>query len=87
MHRCTTHYEHTRAIARLRWSEHPLRVVRRWSCIAIATTALVMIVGCGPEDGRAVGGGLGADLGNHAEDVPRSKLFVPGTQGTEDAQP
>lgn len=87
MHRCTMHNEHKQATARLGWSGYPLAVVQRWSCIVIATTALVVIVGCGPEDGRAVGGGLGADLGNHAEDVPRSKLFVPGTQGTEDAQP
>ena len=87
MHRCTMRYEHKQAIPNLGWSRYSSSVVRRWSCIAIAMTALVVIVGCGPEDGRAVGGGLGADLGNHAEDVPRSKLFVPGTQGTEDAQP
>jgi hypothetical protein len=87
MHRGTTHNKHKRAIASLRWPAYRLSIIHRWSCIAIATTTLVVIVACGPEDGRAVGGGLGADLGNHAEDVPRSKLFVPGTQGTEDAQP
>ena len=87
MHQCTMHNEHKQPIASLGWSKYSLSVVRRWSSIAIAMTALVVIVGCGPEDGRAVGGGLGADLGNHAEDVPQSKLFVPGTQGTDDAQP
>jgi hypothetical protein len=79
----TMHYTDNIACSIGRWS----LVVRRWSCIAIATTTLVFLVGCGPEDGRGVGGGLGADLGNHAEDIPRSKLFVPGSQGAEDAQP
>lgn len=83
MHQRTTHYENDTTHSSLRWS----LVIRRWSCIAIATLTLLFCVGCGPEANRAVGGGLGADVGNHAEDVPRSKLFVPGTTGTEDAQP
>lgn len=38
---------------------------------------LAILAGCGPEDGRARGGGPGADVGNHPANVkPRSKVFV-----------
>ncbi len=47
------------------------------------TAAILLVVlvlsGCGPEAGRAVGGGLGADIGNHAPTVPKSKMFGPTT--------
>lgn len=38
---------------------------------------LALLAGCSPEDGRARGGGPGADVGNHTVDFkPRSKVFV-----------
>jgi hypothetical protein len=37
---------------------------------------LALLAGCGPEDGRARGGGPGADIGNHPVNFkPRSKVF------------
>jgi hypothetical protein len=54
--------------------------------LVIAMFALLLLAGCGPEDGRAVGGGAGADIGNHSPSTPKSKLFVPGS-GAGDAQP
>lgn len=36
-----------------------------------------LLAACGPEDGRARGGGPGADVGNHpAQVLPRSKVFT-----------
>jgi hypothetical protein len=36
-----------------------------------------LLAACGPEDGRARGGGPGADVGNHPAQVqPRSKVFT-----------
>jgi hypothetical protein len=41
----------------------------------IAVLALACVA-CGPEDGRARGGGSGADIGNKAAQVqPKSKVF------------
>ena len=44
---------------------------------AALTAALALAcVACGPEDGRARGGGSGADIGNKAAQVrPLSKVF------------
>jgi len=48
--------------------------------IVMALLAIFMAlacVGCGPEDGRARGGGPGADVGNKPPVVvPRSKVFT-----------
>lgn len=42
-----------------------------------------LLSACGPEDGRARGGGPGADIGNHpAQVLPRSKVFT-----TREGQP
>lgn len=42
-----------------------------------------LLAACGPEDGRARGGGPGADVGNHpAKVLPRSKIFT-----TREGQP
>jgi hypothetical protein len=39
--------------------------------------ASLALVACGPEDGRARGGGSGADGGNKpAQVLPRSKVFT-----------
>jgi hypothetical protein len=39
--------------------------------------ALLALAACGPEDGRARGGGPGADVGNRtATVVPKSKVFT-----------
>jgi hypothetical protein len=50
-------------------------MTRRWSWIA-ALLLTALLAGCGPEDGRARGGGPGADIGNHPVNFkPRSKVF------------
>jgi hypothetical protein len=38
---------------------------------------LAILAACGPEDGRARGGGFGADVGNHAPqgEIPFSKVW------------
>ena len=49
---------------------------RRLRLIGIATALLAVLVGCGPEAGRARGGGFGADVGNHARpEIPASKVW------------
>jgi hypothetical protein len=41
-----------------------------------AVMLLAVLAGCGPEAGRARGGGAGADLGNHArQEIPASKVW------------
>ena len=60
-------------------------LVLRKNASRLLLAALVMLglAACGPEDGRARGGGKGADIGNIAPDfAPRSKAFQPG--GGED---
>ena len=49
----------------------------RLRLIAISATLLVLLAGCGPEAGRPRGGGLGADIGNHAPqgEIPASKVW------------
>ncbi len=51
--------------------------------IALALLALALLAACGPEDGRARGGGSGGDANNKpAVMQPKSKVFdepVPGT--------
>jgi hypothetical protein len=43
---------------------------------ALAALLGALLTGCGPEAGRARGGGMGADVGNHPANFhPRSKLF------------
>jgi hypothetical protein len=38
---------------------------------------MLALAACGPEDGRARGGGAGADIGNKPAQVqPRSKVFA-----------
>lgn len=52
------------------------RYVRSGRRIVLALLLLLPLAACGPEDGRARGGGPGADVGNHPEQVrPRSKVF------------
>jgi hypothetical protein len=47
----------------------------RWLALMLLA-ALLACAACGPEDGRARGGGPGADGGNKpAVVVPRSKVF------------
>lgn len=50
---------------------------RRGLGAAIAFAALLLLGACGPEAGRARGGGLGADIGNHAPqgEIPASKIW------------
>ncbi len=44
--------------------------------IVTAAALLVLLAACGPEAGRARGGGLGADVGNHArQEIPASKVW------------
>ncbi len=43
--------------------------------VAIAVALLALLAACGPEAGRQRSGGLGADMGNHHQDVPGSKVF------------
>lgn len=54
------------------------RSIRRRGRLAMLLLLLGMLcAGCGPEDGRTRGGGAGADVGNHPEQVlPRSKVFT-----------
>lgn len=55
----------------MRQFAHP--ITRR---VALLLLLLAVLAGCGPEDGRARGGGAGADVGNHTADFkPRSKVF------------
>lgn len=58
--------------------------IRRAVRLALLTALLIgLLVACGPEDGRARGGGPGADVGNHPAQVqPRSKVFT-----TREGQP
>ncbi|HEX6289803.1 MAG TPA: hypothetical protein VFZ66_11460 [Herpetosiphonaceae bacterium] len=45
--------------------------------VLLLLALLAALAGCGPEAGRARGGGPGADPGNYTEDFrPRSKVFV-----------
>ena len=59
--------------------------MRRRSSLFILGALLLMILGgCGPEDGRARSGGFGADVGNHARgEIPKSKVFNTGADGSE----
>ncbi len=48
--------------------------------IKLAVFGIILLVGlgaCGPEAGRPRGGGLGADIGNHAPqgEIPASKVW------------
>lgn len=44
---------------------------------AAALLALALLAACGPEDGRARGGGPGGDANNKpAQILPRSKVFA-----------
>lgn len=54
------------------------RIGKRQIMAALLVALLALgCVGCGPEDGRARGGGSGADGGNKAPAVvPESKMFV-----------
>jgi hypothetical protein len=48
----------------------------RTRCIGIVLLLLALLVGCGPEAGRARSGGAGADVGNHArQEIPASKVW------------
>jgi hypothetical protein len=45
--------------------------------IALLVAAALALSACGPEDGRARGGGAGADVGNKPATVqPKSKVFT-----------
>lgn len=45
--------------------------------LVLAALAGLALSACGPEDGRAQGGGRGADIGNVASDFkPKSKVFT-----------
>jgi hypothetical protein len=45
--------------------------------VAAALLALALLASCGPEDGRARGGGPGGDANNKPAQIqPRSKVFV-----------
>jgi hypothetical protein len=48
-----------------------------WKPLIVMVALLAVLAGCGPEDGRPRGGGMGADLGNHAGKpaVPASKVW------------
>jgi hypothetical protein len=47
--------------------------IKRWAALALL---IVLLAGCGPEDGRARGGGNGGDANNKpAVVVPKSKVF------------
>ena len=49
----------------------------RLSRVLLLVVALLALTACGPEDGRARGGGPGADIGNQpAQVLPRSKVFT-----------
>jgi len=49
--------------------------------IALLLTALLALAACGPEDGRARGGGEGGDGGNRPAQIqPQSKVFNGQTQ-------
>jgi hypothetical protein len=46
---------------------------KRWVALALL---IVLLAACGPEDGRARGGGSGGDANNRpAVVVPKSKVF------------
>ena len=50
--------------------------------ISIAMLALLLLAACGPEDGRARGGGSGGDSDNKpAVVVPKSKVFSNEAEG------
>ena len=51
--------------------------LRHYGVRALGAALLAaLLAGCGPEAGRARGGGMGADVGNHpANFQPRSKIF------------
>lgn len=49
------------------------------SACLLALVLAATLAACGPEAGRARGGGKGADVGNIASDFkPRSKIFPTG---------
>jgi hypothetical protein len=48
---------------------------KRWLATILLAGGLVLVA-CGPEDGRPRGGGAGADIGNKPSTVvPKSKVF------------
>ncbi len=51
--------------------------MRRRLKLAAIALLLAILGACGPEDGRARGGGAGADIGNHAPqgEIPNSKVW------------
>lgn len=50
---------------------------RRSRYLIVVSLLALLLAGCGPEDGRARGGGPGADIGNKpATVVPKSKVFA-----------
>ena len=50
---------------------------RRQIAMVLLLAALALLAACGPEDGRARGGGAGADVGNKPATVqPKSKVFT-----------
>ena len=60
----------------------------RLKCLGIAAATLALVAACGPEAGRPRGGGLGADVGNHARaEIPKSKVFNNAESGAESGQP
>ena len=50
---------------------------RRIKSIILASALLLPLAACGPEAGRARGGGPGSDIGNHAPqgEIPASKIW------------
>ena len=52
-----------------------MRIYLQYKRVAIAVALLALLAACGPEEGRQRGAGLGADIGNHHQDVPGSKVF------------
>jgi hypothetical protein len=51
-------------MAHVHETDHRPRKTHRAGRAALVLIALLAVVGCSPEDGRARGGGLGADVGN-----------------------
>ena len=53
-----------------------MRLTKRRRIAATVLFALALLAACGPEDGRARGGGPGGDANNKpAVVVPKSKVF------------
>ncbi len=53
-----------------------MRQAKRQQITAAVLFALALLAACGPEDGRARGGGAGGDANNKPAQIqPRSKVF------------